>query len=40
MADTDFGTRLALAAMHVVGGVASALSLEAIWRRTKARRAQ
>lgn len=34
MADTDTGTRLALAAMHVVVGVAVVLSLEAIRRRT------
>jgi len=40
MADTDSGTRLALAAMHVGGGVAVVRRLETIWRRTKARRAQ
>lgn len=39
MTDTDTGTRLALAAMHVVVGVAVVLSLEVIWRRTQARRA-
>ncbi|MGH4023688.1 MAG: DUF6069 family protein [Pseudonocardiaceae bacterium] len=34
LADTDTATRLALAAMHVVVGVAVVLSLEAIRRRT------
>jgi len=37
MADTDFGNRLALAATHVDVGVAVVRSLEAVWRRTKAR---
>ena len=40
MADTDTGTQLALAAMHVLVGVAVVLGLEPIWRWTKARRAQ
>ncbi len=40
MADTDTGTQLALAAMHVIVGVAVVLSLEPIWGWTKARRAQ
>ena len=40
MANADSGTRLALAMMHVVLGVAVVLSLEAILRWTKARRAQ
>lgn len=35
MADTDTATRLALAAMHVVVGVAVVLSLEAIRRRAR-----
>ena len=38
MADTDGGTRLALALMHVVLGVAVVLSLEALRRRVKASR--
>ncbi|MGH3903041.1 MAG: DUF6069 family protein [Pseudonocardiaceae bacterium] len=40
MADTGTGTQLALAAMHVIVGVAVVLGLEPIWRWTKARRAQ
>ena len=40
MANADSGTRLALAMMHVVLGVAVVLSLEAILRWAKARRAQ
>ncbi len=39
MTDADSGTRLALAMMHVVLGVAVVLSLEAILRRTRQRRA-
>ena len=38
IADTDGGTRLALALMHVVLGVAVVLSLEALRRRVKASR--
>lgn len=38
MADTDGGTRLALALMHVVLAVAVVLSLEAVRRRIKAGR--
>ena len=40
MANADSGTRLALAMMHVALGVAVVLSLEAILRWAKARRAQ
>jgi hypothetical protein len=40
MANADSGTRLALVMMHVVLGVAVVLSLEAILRWAKARRAQ
>ncbi|MGH3949099.1 MAG: DUF6069 family protein [Pseudonocardiaceae bacterium] len=40
MTNADTGTRLALALMHLVVGVAVVLSLEALWRRTKARPAQ
>ncbi len=40
MIDADSGTRLALALMHVVVAVAVVLSLEALWRRTTARRAR
>ncbi|MGI9063164.1 MAG: DUF6069 family protein [Pseudonocardiaceae bacterium] len=40
MTDADSGTRLALAMMHVVVAAAVVLSLEAILRRTTARRAQ
>jgi hypothetical protein len=39
MAVGGTGTRLALAAMHVVVAVAVVLTLEPIWRRARARRA-
>lgn len=39
MADTDTGTQVALAAMHVVAGVAVVLCLQPVWRWAKARRA-
>lgn len=40
MTDADTATRVALALMHVVVGVAVVLSLEPLWRRTKTRRAR